>query len=309
MNVAANVPAAPVRSTAPTVSVGVPAYAAEATLRIAIDSILAQTFQDFEVIVSDDLSPDGTWAICQEFAARDSRIRVFRQSRNLYYLNFGFVLDQARAPFFVWLAGDDRWQPEFLARCLEGLKAHPDAICCAPRCAYFAGGQVVRVPSGTYPIAGNWSERVARYLGDISRTATGNCRMYGLYRSAPLRRCLPRVVMHAWDIAFVAASLRYGSHVEVPEVLIHRDFTPPQNYVTSVPRDHRSPLLRLFPAVRISLFLLARRRVPLRWKVLSPLIRLNLNEHMMHVRRFRPRYYRAARPLYLFLRRYLLWRL
>jgi len=93
---------------APTVSIGMPVYNGERFITEAIDSILAQTFTDFELIISDNASTDGTEAICNVYAARDSRIRYFRQSKNYGALfNFKFVLNEAQGLYFKWAATDD----------------------------------------------------------------------------------------------------------------------------------------------------------------------------------------------------------
>src|SRR5690348_14159560 len=87
-------------------SVGMPLYNNARTVGRALESLLAQTERDLEIIVSDDGSTDDTRAIVDEYARRDSRIRVFYQQKNLNYGNFRFVLARARSPFFMFAAGD-----------------------------------------------------------------------------------------------------------------------------------------------------------------------------------------------------------
>lgn len=99
----------------PRVSIGMPVYNGETYIREAIDSLLAQTFTDFELIVSDNASTDGTEAICREYAGKDARIRYVRQLENKGAMgNFKFVLDAAIGEFFMWAADDDLRHPEFL---------------------------------------------------------------------------------------------------------------------------------------------------------------------------------------------------
>ena len=101
--------------TVPKVSIGMPVYNGEAFIREALDSLLAQTFTDFELIISDNASTDGTEAICREYAAKDARIRYVRQAENRGALvNFEFVLDAARSDLFMWAAYDDLWAADFL---------------------------------------------------------------------------------------------------------------------------------------------------------------------------------------------------
>lgn len=105
--------------TPPKVSIGMAVFNGEPFIREALDSLLAQTFTNFELIISDNASTDGTEAICREYAACDARIRYVRQPENRGgLLNFQFVLDEARGEYFMWAAADDMWHREFIRKCL-----------------------------------------------------------------------------------------------------------------------------------------------------------------------------------------------
>lgn len=92
----------------PLVSVGMPVFNGEKYIRESLDSLLGQTFTDFELLISDNASTDGTETICREYAGRDSRIRYIRQERNLgIAANFEFVLKESRGQYFTWAASDD----------------------------------------------------------------------------------------------------------------------------------------------------------------------------------------------------------
>ena len=109
----------------PRISLGMPAYNGEKYIRKAIESLLEQTFADFELVISDDASTDKTEAICREFAARDRRIRYVRQSKNLGCgPNHKFVLDDARGNYFRWTNDDDIWMPTYLSECIGAAEAH-----------------------------------------------------------------------------------------------------------------------------------------------------------------------------------------
>lgn len=113
--------------TPPKVSIGMPVYNGEPFIREALDSLLAQTFTDFELIISDNASTDGTEAICREYVAKDSRIRYVRWPENREAeANFKFVLNDAVAEYFMWAAADDRWSPKFIEYLLDGLNGHPE---------------------------------------------------------------------------------------------------------------------------------------------------------------------------------------
>ena len=92
----------------PLITIGIPVYNGEKTLVEALDSILRQTIDDFEVIISDNASTDGTAEICRRHAMNDPRIRYIRHEFNMgAYSNFKFTLDQARGKYFLWTAADD----------------------------------------------------------------------------------------------------------------------------------------------------------------------------------------------------------
>ena len=99
----------------PTISIGVPVYNGEETLTAALDSLLAQSFTDFEIIISDNASTDKTEDICLSFCKRDSRIIYIRQEKNIGAAkNFEFVLNESRGRYFMWAAADDLRSSNFL---------------------------------------------------------------------------------------------------------------------------------------------------------------------------------------------------
>lgn len=107
----------------PRVSIGMPVYNGEKYIRDALDSLLNQTFSDFELIISDNASTDRTEEICGEYASRDSRISYFRQTENNGAItNFQFVLDHASGEFFMWAAYDDLWSDGFIENAVGSLK-------------------------------------------------------------------------------------------------------------------------------------------------------------------------------------------
>ena len=95
-------------ATNPKVSVGMPVFNGEETIAAAIESVLDQSFVDFELIISDNASTDGTADICNEFANLDRRIKYYRQEDNIGPVNnFQFVLDKSIGEYFLWAAADD----------------------------------------------------------------------------------------------------------------------------------------------------------------------------------------------------------
>jgi glycosyltransferase involved in cell wall biosynthesis len=115
----------------PRVSLGMPVYNGENFIKEAIDSLLAQTFKDFELIISDNASTDRTEEICREYAAKDRRIRYYRNEQNLGAAqNHNCVFELSRGEYFKWAAHDDLCAPKFLERCVEVLDRDQSVVLC-----------------------------------------------------------------------------------------------------------------------------------------------------------------------------------
>jgi glycosyltransferase involved in cell wall biosynthesis len=128
------------RSSPPAVSIITPAYNAEPYLADTIESALAQTFSDFEMLIVDDGSTDGTTAIAQRFAAQDSRIRVFRQANMGISGARNAAMARARGAVFALLDSDDVWFPNYLEEQMKVLDAFPAVGVTSANAVNFGGG-------------------------------------------------------------------------------------------------------------------------------------------------------------------------
>ena len=116
-------------STAPRLTIGLPVYNGEMYLAESIDALLGQTYKDFELIISDNASTDGTAGICQRYAEQDSRVRYIRQPTNIGLApNHNAVVEQARGELFKWAASDDLYARELVERCVDALDQRPDVV-------------------------------------------------------------------------------------------------------------------------------------------------------------------------------------
>ena len=149
---------------APQVSIGMPVYNGEATVRKAIDSILAQTFNNFELIISDNASTDGTEAICRKFAEQDVRVKYFRQTENLGAgANFEFVLRRSVGDYFMWAAADDRRSPDFLEINVHSLQSNPAlSASTSPNC--YEGEEGDAHKHVNFSLNGDYPERCIKFL-------------------------------------------------------------------------------------------------------------------------------------------------
>ena len=123
------------KSVAPLVTIGLPVYNGGQFLATALDSLLGQTFTDFELIISDNASTDTTEEICREYARADARVRYRRSSENRGFTwNANRVVELAAGKFFRWAAHDDACLPTFLERCVETLRSEsPSVVLAYPR--------------------------------------------------------------------------------------------------------------------------------------------------------------------------------
>ena len=113
----------------PRVSIGLPVYNGENFLQKTLDSLLQQTFEDFELIICDNASTDGTSAICREYATKDSRIRYYRNEQNFGAApNYNKTFNLAQGEYFKWAAHDDLCAPEYLQECVEILDSNPSVV-------------------------------------------------------------------------------------------------------------------------------------------------------------------------------------
>ena len=118
----------------PHVSVGMPVYNGERYIAQAIESILSQTFPDFELIICDNASTDATEGMCLEYAAEDPRVRYYRNDRNRGAAwNHNRVVELARGEYFRWQCHDDYCDATLLERCLAVLHGDPSVVLCYPQ--------------------------------------------------------------------------------------------------------------------------------------------------------------------------------
>jgi glycosyltransferase involved in cell wall biosynthesis len=205
---------------APLVSVGLPVYNGERYLAQALDAMLAQDLEDFELIVSDNASEDATGEIVREYAASDPRVRYFRNDRNVGLTrNFNRVFELSSGKYFKWTAHDD-WHPEQTLRvCTEVLEGDPSAVLCATAVAIIdEDGTVFEEwhPSADLR-APEPHTRLHRLLWSLGETH----HLFSVMRADALRRTpLYRNFLGA-DRVLLAQLALMGPMWQLPEVMHH----------------------------------------------------------------------------------------
>jgi glycosyltransferase involved in cell wall biosynthesis len=204
----------------PLVGIGIPVYNGAERLRQTLDSLLAQTLSDFEILISDNGSIDDTPAVCAEYAARDPRIRYVRQPRNLGLPNnWNFVARNSRGKYFKWASSNDLLAPEMLACCVETLETNPTAVLAFGRTALVGGdGEHLCDYTGDFSILDGAPS--ARFLA-ADRIAMNNAINGVICRKALLRSGLIRAYP-ASDYVLMAELALHGSFHLLPQTLFFR---------------------------------------------------------------------------------------
>jgi glycosyltransferase involved in cell wall biosynthesis len=220
---------------APRLSIGLPVHNGEKYLAESLDALLGQTYENFELIISDNASTDGTAEICHWYMKQDSRIRYICQPRNIGAApNHNFVVGQARGELIKWASADDLYSRDLLKCCVDALDEHP---------------HIVLAHSWTALIdnAGNITEKIEYPLATASLRAPERFRsmlhgksgddFYGVIRAEVLRRVAPADSYHHADHTIATEIALQGPFYQVPDWLYFR-------------RDHSDRAERAHPTVR-----------------------------------------------------------
>ncbi len=201
----------------PLVSVGIPVYNGQNYLEDAMRSVLAQSLDDLELIVSDNASTDRTAEIIQDLAATDSRIVYLRNPRNLGAApNYNRAFAAARGRYFKWLAHDDRMLPDYLARTVAALEDAPDAVLCNTVVEYIDGrGHSI----GTYDSGLRAADdpRPSRRFAAMILRSHSCVDFFGLIRRSAMEGSLLHGPFHGADRAFLAQMALRGRLLQLPE--------------------------------------------------------------------------------------------
>ena len=245
----------------PRLSIGLPVYNGEKYLASSIESLLGQSYKDFELIISDNASTDSTADICKRYASQDSRIRYMRQPRNIGLApNHNFVVDQSRGEFFKWAASDDLYGRDLLQSCINALDQHPDVVLAHSLTAAIDGdGKVTQAYK--YPLVTDSPSAPVRFRsfmfgssGLFEDPASGNHRLIRIDNEGILRACDEYGVIRMKVLRQIAPhdSYHHQDRIVVCELLLHGPFhiTPDWMYFR---RDHAGRAYRSSPHDRCAI--------------------------------------------------------
>ena len=173
------------------VSIGMPVYNGTQFIAKAIDSILAQSFSDFELIISDNASTDATQQICEGYAKREPQIRYSRLSENIGAArNYNRVFEMSSGTYFKWAAHDDVLHPEFINRCVRAFESFEESPALIyPQSEFIDGtGKIIRPDNVSMNIDSRWSPIRVLKLSEVLLEMPMVTAVFGLFRREILGR-------------------------------------------------------------------------------------------------------------------------
>jgi len=211
-------------NTNPVLSIGLPIYNGEDFVDQALESLLAQTFQDFEIIISDNASSDRTPEICQTYAAKDNRITYHRSPKNLGAAwNYNRAFELSTGKYFKWAAHDDLCDPSYFQKCIDILEQDDTiALCYANTTVINPTGE----PTGQYTEdlhlqSPNPSQRYQQFHQRFRRKYKCNA-VFGIMPRATLEKTALIGHYEASDITLLGELALRGKLTEIPEHLFYR---------------------------------------------------------------------------------------
>lgn len=207
----------------PVVSIGLPLRNSEGSVRAALDSLLRQDFQQWELVIADNASTDGTYEICRQYAARDSRIHVSRNAENIGVTpNHNRVFQLSRGEYFMWLAHDVELLPGMVSRCLAEHRRHPGATALVyAHCEMLFDDRSTPVVD-TASIGCEHRRAYRRVHAVVHRNLGMVNQLYGLMRRDILARTRLCASFRSSDFVLLAELAMLGTIREIPEVLVRR---------------------------------------------------------------------------------------
>ena len=202
----------------PLVTVGIPTYNRAKFLTQTIDSVLNQTYNNIEILISDNASTDHTQSLCEQYKNTDTRITYIRQEKNLGPTpNFLEVLRSATGRFFMWLGDDDWIDSNYIEECMNVLLKEEDVTIAAGYADYYIGDRKLYTGTVMNFLDVSGVERVKKYFSQVRHNSV----FYGVMRVAELRNVYIQNVLGG-DLLMVAAMTFLGKVKSIKATRVHR---------------------------------------------------------------------------------------
>ena len=207
------------------VSIGLPVYNGEPFLRQAIESLLAQSYKNIELVISDNCSTDLTKDICLEYAVNDKRVKYYRNNINIGPIaNFNKVFKLSKGNFFMWGSHDDYWAPHYIRSCIMGFNKSDKIALVGSKCNQVdsTSGCCVLTDEGLSTIDLKDDKRFKQYKLMLHNRKNVNSIFYGIFKREYLEPIMPMINVIASDHLLLAElSLQY-EFLTLPSVLMFK---------------------------------------------------------------------------------------
>jgi glycosyltransferase involved in cell wall biosynthesis len=238
-------------ASSPLVTIGLPVYNSEKYLQQSLDSLLAQTYSNFVLVISDNASTDGTAEICRRCAASDSRVRYHRNDVNIGLPgNFNRVFQLCTTKYLKWATADDLWAPTFLERAFEVMESNESIALCYPKSFVFEGDGAPQPYEDNLHLT--QEDPADRFLALVERIGLAH-QLLGVIRSSCLRQTHLFAAYPGSDIVLLAELTLYGKYYELPERLFYRRFHPQASSWQRTSERHQSAYYLAASAKRMRL--------------------------------------------------------
>jgi glycosyltransferase involved in cell wall biosynthesis len=207
----------------PRVSIGMPVFNGEKYIEEALDSILNQTFPCFELIISDNASTDRTQQICLDYAAKDRRIRYYRNEKNIGAPNnFNRVFELSAGEYFKWAAYDDVVDREYLQKCVSVLDKEPSIVLCHSMTGVINEHSHLVGNCDNRTLTRISSQKVHERFGDLISIRNSCWAIFGVVRASALSKTPLHGSYVGADRNLLAELGLIGRLYEIPEHLFFR---------------------------------------------------------------------------------------
>lgn len=229
------------------ISILLPIKNGEDRIAKCLESLLSQTYSNFELIIRDNCSTDGTWRLLRSIAASDSRLKLRKNNEDVgAFRNLRLCCDEASGEYVMAAAHDDIWANTFIEHNLCALQENTQAVASIGKVIFAKDSEFRYHSNGDFPLAGPVGGRLQEFFS----TASDNSRFYSLFRSHVFKYSISfQRPFHAADWYISARSLLRGEHFRVESTGITREVPVKDKYISQVARDNeqwpiflRSPL-------------------------------------------------------------------
>ena len=276
----------------PLVSIGIPVYNSESFIGPCIKSLLEQTYDNFELIISDNGSTDNTASICREYANQDGRIKFLPQGKNIGVIyNFNFVLQQSKGEFFMWAAADDIHLPEFIEKNVEVLQKFSNVVTSMSKISFFDPQKdeftnvqdkfrnfQIKIRDSLkhddlYSMTGTFEQKI-RILLRKSKMHV----VYGLHRTKIIKQCFDPKPFVGIDLAIIINLLKFGDVYIIDQVLmkIYTGGMARSGYLSLAKQLKHSKLSMIFPCYPLTNWCLKNFGAKIFFKNLDYFVMLNI---------------------------------